>query len=157
MKKCCPGFPIAFIIVFAIMIFLYYRYSFLSVSHINFSIDSFYASKNDKLELFIPKDKSYNLCFYSSYIESYKDFLAKNLQSNNANILAIDFYQLANNDDNRIVDLKISTNLMLKLIFEFDIKDMPKCFNIEANADNKMIYKSYKNDGFYKLINFRKE
>ena len=157
MKKCCPGFPIAFIIVFAIMIFIYYRYSFLSVSKIDFSVDSFYVSDNKKIDLFIPKDKNYNICFFSSHMESYKEFLSKNLESNKANILAIDFYQLANNQNDRIIDLKIGTNLMLKLIFEFDIRDMPKCFTIETNAKNKMIYERYKDNGFYKLINFRKE
>lgn len=155
MKKCCPGVPIAFILVFAIMILVYYRYSFSAVSKIDFSLDTFYENNQDKIDLFTPKSKSYNLCFFSSSMENYENFLIKN--SNKEKVLAIDFYQMANIDNKQITNIKIGSQLMLKLIFEFDIRKLPQCFIINANKENNMLYERLRDDGFYKLINFRKD
>ncbi|WP_104722260.1 hypothetical protein [Helicobacter mesocricetorum] len=154
MKKCCPGFPIAFIIVFAVGTFLYYQYSFNSISKIYFNQDSFYQEKNGEISLFEPMSEKYQLCFYSSYMPKWKEFLEGKIEQNES-ILALDMYQLGQNDFKEIIDLKVSSGLMLKLIHEFDIRTFPQCFLIKQNQENLMLYERVKNNGIYKLLNFK--
>lgn len=154
MKKCCPGFPIAFIIVFAVGAFLYYQYSFTSISKIHFDQDSFYEEKDGAINLFEPMSKKYQLCFYSSYTPKWKEFLEGKIEQNES-ILAIDMYQLGHNDFKEIIDLKVSSGVMLKLIHEFDIRAFPQCFLIKQNQENLMLYERVKDKGIYKLLNFK--
>ncbi|AWI34048.1 hypothetical protein LS72_004325 [Helicobacter apodemus] len=154
MKKCCPGFSIAFIIVFAVGAFLYYQYSFTSVSKIYFNQDSFYEEEDGEVNLFEPMSEKYQLCFYSSYMPKWEEFLKSKIKQNES-ILAIDMYQLGQNNSKEIIDLKVSSGVMLKLIHEFDIRMLPQCFLIKQNQENLMLYQRVKNKGIYKLLNFK--
>lgn len=157
MKKCCPSFPIAFIIVFALGAFLYYQYSFRAVSKINFKENGFFIQKDDKgIEYFEPKDLEYQLCFYSSHQENWKDFLNQQSKDYQNKILAVDLYQSGIIQDNKIVNLKVGSHGLLELINRFEIKKVPICFKIKQNKEKKELYEKPKENGVYKLFNFQK-
>lgn len=159
MKKCCPGLPLAFVVIFVIGAFLYYQYSFTSVSKINFSEDSFYQKQEDSISLFEPQDSQYKLCFYSSFSQNSADFLTKNIQETPI-LLAIDFYQQNQETQKHIpnlVELKISSNLMLKLIHEFDLRVLPQCFLLKRESKDSKLYIHLKENGIYKLMNFKEK
>ncbi|MDE5926331.1 MAG: hypothetical protein K2G68_06445 [Helicobacter sp.] len=157
MKKCCPGLPIAFIVVFAIGAFLYYQYAFTSVSKINFNEDSFYQYQENTMSLFEPKSSQYKLCFYTSFTPQSTEFLRKNIQENLI-LLALDLYQQGENakkDVHNLIELRISSALMLKLIHEFDVRTLPQCFLLNQESKNSKLYISLKESGIYKLVNFK--
>lgn len=159
MKKCCPGLPLAFVVIFVVGAFLYYQYSFTSVSKINFSEDSFYQKQEDSINSFEPQDSQYKLCFYSSFSPNSTDFLTKNIQETPI-LLAIDFYQQNQETQKYIpnlVELKISSNLMLKLIHEFDLRVLPQCFLLKRESKDSKLYIHLKENGIYKLMNFKEK
>lgn len=157
MKKCCPGLPIAFVVIFAVGAFLYYQYSFTSVSKINFNEDSFYQTQEDVMSLFVPQSPQYKICFYSSFAPKSTELLAQNMQENLI-LLAIDLYQQGQNAQENIpnlVELKISSTLMLKLIHEFDVRVLPQCFILKQDDKDSKLYTHIKENGVYKLVNFK--
>ncbi|CAM2852685.1 hypothetical protein [Helicobacter burdigaliensis] len=156
MKKCCPSFPIAFIVIFAIGAFLYYQYSFSSVLKINFKENGFFIQKEKEIEFFEPKELEYHLCFYSSHQENWKEFLIQQSKKYQNKILAIDLYQNGNIQDNKIVNLKVSSRGLLNLINGFEIKQVPLCFALKQNKENPYSYEKLKENGIYKLLNFKK-
>ena len=156
MKKCCPGLPLVFVIVFIVGAFLYYQYSFTSTSKINFNEDSFYQKQDDSISLFVPQSSRYKLCFYSSFTPNFIEFLTKNTQESPT--LAIDFYQQGQEMQKHIknlIELKISSTLMLKLIHEFDVKILPQCFIVKQDSKDSKLYTYLIENGIYKLVNFR--
>lgn len=158
MKKCCLGLPIAFVVIFVIGAFLYYQYSFTSVSKINFNEDSFYQQESGAMNLFVPQTSQYKLCFYSSFATKSEEFLFQNMQQN-LTLLAIDLYQQGQNSKNgeNLVELKISSALMLKLIHEFDVRALPQCFVLKQDSKDSKIYTHLKENGIYKLLNFKEK
>lgn len=157
MKKCCPGLPIIFVVIFVISAFLYYQYSFTSVSKINFNEDSFYQKEEDAVNLFIPKFPQYKLCFYSSFTLKSAEFLAQNMQQDIV-LLMIDLYQQGQNSQinkQNLIELKISSTLMLKLIHEFDVRALPQCFILKQDRKDSKLYTHLKENGIYKLVNFK--
>lgn len=160
--KCCPKFPLAFIIVFAFGAFFYYQYSFTSSAKVNFS-DSFYQYKNNSLDIFTPQDVAYNLCFYSGISADSKVFLEKKLKDDLV-VLGIDFYggalesrgveSFLNNFSN-FVNLRVGSTLMLKLIHSFNLESLPKCYKITQSKDNAKEYIYLKEFGFYKVVNIK--
>lgn len=153
MKKCCPGFPIAFMIVFIIGAFLYYFYSFKSIAEIDFGKDVFYQTKGEEISLFEPKATKYQLCFYSSYIPKWEETLAL---KQNIPLLALDIYQQGEIQKHSVFNLKVSSEILLKLIHNFNLRDLPKCFIIAQDKENSMVYRYLRDDGIYKVLNFNK-
>lgn len=160
--KCCPKLPIAFIIVFVFGAFFYYQYSFSSVSKIHFGEDSFYQYKDGMVDVFVPKDLKYQLCFYSSFMDQSQEFLDKNFKPS-LKLLAIDFYQQGSyktKDSSKkeaFIEVRISSNTMLKLIHSFNLKYLPQCFIIAQSPKDSMQYTHLKDFGLYKIINFREK
>ena len=74
--------------------------------------------------------------------------------------MAIDFYQQNQETQKHIpnlVELKISSNLMLKLIHEFDLKVLPQCFLLKQESKDSKLYIHLKENGIYKLVNFKEK
>lgn len=155
MKKCCPGFPIAFIVVFVVGAFLYYYYSFNAVAEVDFKKTSFYATQQQEMSLFEPKEKQYKMCFFSSYLPQWQEFLETESQSTKTTLLALDLYQQGESEKNNVINLKVSSEGMLSLIHKFDIKAIPQCFILTQDKENLILYRYLKSNGIYKLLNFK--
>lgn len=153
MKKCCPGFPIAFFIVFIVAVFIYYKYSFVAISKIDFSNSSFYQTKDEGIAIFQPENEQYTLCFFSSRQKDWQSFF-KNKEKK-IEILAIDLYQDVFLSGEDLTFLRIGSETMLKLINEFTLQKIPSCFLIKRNENNIMIYEKPKENGIYKLLNWK--
>lgn len=93
---------------------------------------------------------------YFLYPSIYRVF-KKNTQENII-LLALDLYQQGRNakkDVYNLVELRISSVLMLKLIHEFDVRRLPQCFLLNQESKNSKLYISLKENGIYKLVNFK--
>lgn len=109
------------------------------------------------MSLFEPKSSQYKLCFYTSFTPQSTEFLRKNIQENLI-LLALDLYQQGENakkDVHNLIELRISSALMLKLIHEFDVRTLPQCFLLNQESKNSKLYISLKESGIYKLVNFK--
>ncbi len=162
MKKCCPKLPIAFLLVFILGAFFYYQYSFTALSKVDFREDTFYSYKDGVVDLFAPGALEYQLCFYNSYMPESRTFFGQSFKDNAQKILAIDFYQqgkgeLAGDFGENFIEMRIPTNLMLKLIHTFSLKTLPRCFLIKQDKKNNAQYAYLKEFGFYQLINFKEK
>ena len=158
MKKCCPAFPIAFVIIFAVGAFIYYQYSFSAISKIDFSQFPFYYAKEKEVVLFEPKKKQYQLCFFSSNQERGMDFLKEQqIKNPKEEILAVDLYQKDEKQTEGIVFLRIGSKTLLGLIHQFELRDVPQCFFIRQSEESPMLYQRPKEIGIYKLLNFKQQ
>ena len=155
MKKCCPGFPIAFIVVFVVGAFLYYYYSFSAVAEVDFKNNSFYATNNQKMFLFEPKDKEYKMCFFSSYVPKWQEALELKSKKTKLTVLAVDLYQQGESYASNVINLKVSSEVMLSLVHKFELKAIPRCFIIKQDKENLILYRHLKSSGIYKILNFK--
>ena len=125
----------------------------MAISKIDFSKSSFYLTKNEEIAVFQPENERYSLCFFSSRQKDWKDFFEK--QNSESQILAIDLYQETFLSEKDLVFLRIGSETLLKLINEFTIKNIPMCFEILKNKENAMLYERPKQNGIYKLLNWK--
>ena len=136
--------------------FIYYQYSFTSTLKIDFTKDAFYVDEQGGLSLFIPDSERYNICMYSGFMRNQGSFFQSQLHDE-IPILGIDFFSQEEKifKEKNFKLVRISSNLMLKLIHGFNIKTLPQCFIVKQDIKNPMQYMHVKDFGFYKVVNLK--
>jgi len=110
--------------------FAYFNYKFSEYKFVNFKEFVFYE-KND---IFLPKEQSYLVVFYSSKEKGVMQKLAK-LQLP-LRVLAIDYYNKVIPNGKKTIFLRAGTNTSLKFIQRFNIYTVPSIFIIKKYKDS---------------------
>ena len=95
------------------------------------------------------------MCFFSSYVPKWQEALELESKKTKLTMLAVDLYQQGESYASNVINLKVSSEVMLSLVHKFELKAIPRCFIIKQDKENLILYRHLKSSGIYKILNFK--